>query len=65
MIEKYDRTRVLEWTPEADSSWNSIREDIRQCQTLHFLRHDGSPIFLHTDASDYGIGAYLFQIIDG
>ena len=23
-----------------------------------------SPIFLHTDASDYAIGAYLFQVID-
>jgi hypothetical protein len=24
-----------------------------------------SPIFLHTDASNYGIGAYLFQVVDG
>ena len=24
-----------------------------------------SPIFLHTDASDYGIGAYLFQLKNG
>ena len=26
---------------------------------------DFSPIFLHTDASDYGIGAYLFQTREG
>ena len=26
---------------------------------------DNALVFLHTDASDYGIGAYLFQIIDG
>ena len=24
-----------------------------------------APVYLHTDASDYGTGAYLFQIIDG
>ena len=24
-----------------------------------------SPIFLHTDASNYGVGAYLFQVVDG
>jgi hypothetical protein len=27
--------------------------------------HDSAPVFLQTDASDYGIGAYLFQVIDG
>ena len=24
-----------------------------------------APVFLQTDASDYGIGAYLFQVVDG
>ena len=31
---------------------------------MHFL-NDTDPIFLHTDASEYGIGGYLFQLIDG
>ena len=26
---------------------------------------DTAPITLHTDASDYGVGGYLFQIVDG
>jgi len=63
MVQNYDRNRKLEWMEEAEASWNSIREAIRQCQTLHFVRPD-CPIFLHTDASDYGIGGYLFQIVD-
>ena len=25
----------------------------------------GSPVYLETDASDYGIGAYLYQMVDG
>jgi transposase InsO family protein len=31
---------------------------------MHFLS-DTDPIYLHTDASDYGVGAYLFQLVDG
>jgi len=27
--------------------------------------HETAPIYLDTDASDYGIGAYLFQLVDG
>ena len=26
---------------------------------------DTAPIMLHTDASDYGVGGYLFQTVDG
>jgi RNase H-like domain found in reverse transcriptase len=29
---------------------------------MHFL-NDTDPIFLHTDASDYGIVGYLFQVV--
>ena len=31
---------------------------------MHFWS-DTDPIYLHTDASDYGVGAYPFQLIDG
>jgi hypothetical protein len=37
---------------------------INACFKLFFM--DGKlPIFLHTDASDYAIGAYLFQVKEG
>ena len=32
--------------------------------TMHFL-DDYAPIGLQTDASDYGVGGYLFQTVDG
>ena len=32
--------------------------------TMHFMS-DRAPITLHTDASDYGVGGYLFQTVDG
>ena len=31
---------------------------------MHFMS-DTAPITLCTDASDYGVGGYLFQIVDG
>jgi RNase H-like domain found in reverse transcriptase len=31
---------------------------------MHFLNNH-APISLQTDASDYGVGGYLFQIVDG
>jgi hypothetical protein len=31
---------------------------------MHFI-NDTDPIYLHTDASDFGVGGYLFQLIDG
>ena len=51
------------WTPEADRAFLNIREAISKCPLLHFL-DDVSPIELFTDASDYGVGGVLFQIVD-
>jgi len=33
-------------------------------QTVFFVDED-SPVFLETDASDYGIGAHFYQKMDG
>ena len=30
-----------------------------------YFMSDTAPIILHTDASDYGVGGYLFQTVDG
>ena len=39
------------------------QEAIVNCQML-FYRDHSAPIRLYTDASDYGIGGYLCQVID-
>ena len=41
-----------------------MKKAINECPKLFFVK-DGSPIFLHTDASDFGVGGYLFQVVDG
>ena len=49
----------IAWNTIAKTAFDSIREAIHQCPKLFFM-NDTSPISLQTDASDYGIGAYLF-----
>ena len=64
MLVDYKKSRRLNWTTALLDSFNGIQRAIRDIQMLYFL-NDDDPIFLHTDASDHGIGAYLFQVVDG
>jgi len=65
MIRNYDKTKSkrLLWSRETTLAFEGIKEEINNLPMLFFL-DDTSPIFLQTDASDYGIGAYLFQVVD-
>ena len=56
------RQRIV-WTEESNAAFEDLRDAIDQCPRLWFL-DDHSEIFLQTDASDYGIGAYLYQLIE-
>ena len=60
MLADYTRSRVLRWTPEAEASFYDIKYEIANCPLLYFPDKIGQ-IFVQTDASDYGIGAYIFQ----
>ena len=64
IIKAYSPHKRIVWNREADLALERIKEAINNCPTLFFL-NDTDPIILHTDASQYGIGAYLFQIVDG
>jgi transposase InsO family protein len=54
---------ALKWTPEGDAAFINIRLLIANSPTLYFIKND-APIYLMTDASDYGIGGYLYQVIN-
>jgi len=58
------RNKPVFWNAEADQAFDTLKQQISDCPTIFFM-DENAPIFLHTDASDYGIGAYLFQVIDG
>ena len=55
------RIKKLDWTPEFTQRFEEVKDKVGNCPQLFFM-DDNLPVYLHTDASDYGIGAYLFQL---
>ena len=51
------------WTPEGALAFNETKIAVSRCALMYFI-NDDSPIRLYTDASDYGIGGVLFQIVN-
>ena len=51
----------IEWTPELLEAFALVKQAIANVHTLHH-RNENYPLRLYTDASKYGIGAYLCQI---
>lgn len=64
MLTDYNRSTLLNWTPETKAAFFALQKLVCDCPLMHFVDPD-LPLYLHTDASDYGIGGYLFQIVDG
>jgi hypothetical protein len=56
--------QVLTWSEEEVAAFHAIKDKMESCPVLYFL-NDEDEIYLLIDASDYGIGAYLFQMMDG
>jgi hypothetical protein len=52
----------VKWNDECEFAFEDIKKAIDECPLLWFM-DDTSPIFLQTDASNYGIGAYLYQVV--
>ncbi len=66
MIKNYQkktRGKAVVWSTEGSSAFLRIITEIEKGHTMYFPRDD-CPIFLMTDACDYGIGAYCYQLVD-
>jgi transposase InsO family protein len=63
LIPEYRRSNRIIWNEEARLAFTSIKQLINDCPTMYFLLPEGE-LYLYTDASDYGIGGYLYQIVD-
>ena len=56
------RHNTLKWTEETIAAFEKVRADIDECPKLSFTDANNGRIWLRTDASNFGIGAYLFQV---
>jgi hypothetical protein len=60
----YKPRNKIKWTEELKSTFLQIQESVNNAPPLQFVDYE-APVFLHTDASDIGIGADLFQMKGG
>ena len=63
LIKKTTKHSPLVWQEESLHAYESLKLAVHSCPQLWF-RKAGSPLHLYTDASDFGIGAYVCQQID-
>jgi len=63
-LKAYKGPGKLVWTAEAIAAFEYCQQAISNCQEHYFLEDTAFPI-LQTDASDYGIGGYLFMVTNG
>jgi hypothetical protein len=54
----------FQWTPEADAAFNALKDCLVSAPVLSCPAYDKA-FEVHTDASNYGIGAMLTQTLDG
>jgi len=53
---------IITWTDELQQQFAECQKQILECRKLYY-EIEGAPIRVYTDASDYGIGAYLCQVM--
>jgi hypothetical protein len=65
-LTNYEETRMrkIDWQDDTNQAYQQVLDAIQLNQKLYFVDPNAS-IFLETDASDYGIGAFLYQLVDG
>ncbi len=64
LTHEYKPKSKLVWNDEANSAFDAIKMAINECPKLFFV-DTTSPVYLNTDASDYGVGGVLYQVKEG
>jgi hypothetical protein len=62
VVTDYDATKKFVWTDTATAAFEELKTGIKNCAKLYFVDPEGS-LVLETDASDYGVGAYLYYTL--
>ena len=63
LITPYKPRSQIKWSDAIEQALTALKEAISNLTTLFFI-DVASPVYIKTDTSDYGIGAYLYQIKD-
>eukprot|EP01040_Poterioochromonas_malhamensis_P013058 gene13058-14325_t len=61
ILGKKGKRDAIAWTKEAEEAFSRVKDLIRDCPQLYYIDCEKGDLILETDASDYGIGAYLYQ----
>jgi len=61
LVTPYIPTKRLEWTEGTTEAFEELKTAVHGCQKLYFIDPQHGQIHVMTDASDYGIGAYVCQ----
>jgi hypothetical protein len=56
----YKKSSSIVWTPQLEELFKQTQEAVGNCPKLYYVDNDLS-IHVRADASDYGIGGYIFQ----
>lgn len=63
LVQKNIKQQIA-WSPELEKEFFEVRDVVARCPTLYFPVENGEVVVM-TDASDYGIGAYILQVVEG
>ena len=63
VLTKHDKSKKFQWSELAKRKFREMQVAIRNCAKLYFLKDDPDAHIMRTDASDYGYGAYLCQVV--
>jgi hypothetical protein len=64
LMKEFKGQKNLFWTPEAVRNFDALKKAIFELPTLFFI-DPNAEVYVQTDASDYGISGYIFQLDDG